>query len=160
MPEKFNPFNKEYKNVSDLPAEERDKFVDLKNGGFVKKTANDRFKDAIQEAKGENFMRQEDAIMKGEWPQDITRVKAVDMLQQEAELDDLINNTDGEPTIIDSRKPKRGGLPAGVPNTSYNRSELARYRRAVDREMTGSHPMRSISAQRPKYDLREKTPKK
>ena len=154
MPEKFNPSNQEYKKTADLPTEKRDKFVDLKNGGFVKKTADDRFKSAVQEAMGENYMRKEVAILNGEWPSSVEKVRAVDILHEEAELDELIDNTDGEPEIIDSRKPKRGGLPEGVPNTSYNRSELARYKRETDRGMTGNYPMRFV--QGPRYDLRNK----
>ena len=39
--EKFDPTNPEYKKVSDLPEEEKNNFVDVPDGGFVKKEANE-----------------------------------------------------------------------------------------------------------------------
>ena len=45
MPEKFNPFDPEYKKVADLPKEEQKNFKDVE-GGFVKNTAFENIDEA------------------------------------------------------------------------------------------------------------------
>ncbi len=39
--EQFNPYDEKYKKATDLPEAIRDKFVDLPEGGFVRKTAHE-----------------------------------------------------------------------------------------------------------------------
>ena len=48
--EKFDPTNPKYKKVEDLPKKQQDKFVDVPEGGFVKREANEYLLKKIQES--------------------------------------------------------------------------------------------------------------
>ena len=77
--EKFNPANKQYKRVEDLPEENRSGFKNTDNGGFVTREAAYIFEQAKDKAKEENKKRSILEKITGQ-----KKVSGTDLLQEEA----------------------------------------------------------------------------
>ncbi|HLM84226.1 MAG TPA: DUF4116 domain-containing protein [Candidatus Bathyarchaeia archaeon] len=55
--EQFNPSDPRYKEVGDLPEEQRENFVDVESGGFARKEAEEKYREARSIAEFVNSMR-------------------------------------------------------------------------------------------------------